>query len=73
MKKWLKKQFTLNPNNLKAIGLGFLWAIGVTFVLGIVGIQIPVIGIIVWIVASYKYNKKFLKRDDVTRNKKSEK
>ena len=61
MKNWVKKQFTFNSKNLKAIGLGFLWAIGVTFALGIIGIQIPAIGIIVWIVVAYKYQKKFAK------------
>ena len=59
IKNWFKKQFTLTPNNLKAIGLGFLWGIGITFVLGIIGIQVPAIGIVVWVVATYKYHKKF--------------
>lgn len=59
MKTWLKKQFKFNPLNLKAIGIGFLWGIGVTVILAILGVQNPAIGIFVWILASYRYQKKF--------------
>ena len=38
MKNWLKKQFTANSKNLKAIGIGFLWAVGVSAVLGMIGL-----------------------------------
>ena len=61
MKKFLKRQFTIDKYNLKAIGLGFLWGIGVVFILGLIGIQIPAIGIVVWGVVAYKYRKKFNK------------
>lgn len=61
MKNWLKKQSTLNSNNLKAIGFAFLWAAGSTFALGIIGIKIPAIGIVIWIVMAYEYRKKFNK------------
>ncbi len=61
IKNWLKKQFISNPKNLKAIGIGFLWAVGVSAVLGMIGLSNSAIGVFVWIVASYKYQKKFAK------------
>ena len=61
MKNWFKKQFIFNPQSLKALGIGFLWAIGITAVLGIFGVNTPAIGIVVWIVVSYKYQRKFSK------------
>ena len=64
MKAWFKKQFTLNLKNLKAIGIGFLWAIGITLILGLIGINIPAIGITAWVIISYKYQKKFAKIDN---------
>ncbi len=70
MKERIKKQFKLNPQNLKAIGLGFVWAIGVTFVLELIGVKIPTttIGIIVWIFMSYKYQKKFNKQKSLSQS-----
>lgn len=61
MKNWIKNNSKVSSKNLKAIGVGFLWAIGAAMLAGAIGVTPQGPAIFVWIFMSYRYQKKFAK------------